>query len=76
MIKRTIGYKAPASVTIKLYKAVIKPIAEYASSVWSPFYKSHIELIEHIQRNFTRYVMHNPPLNYKERCANMDNLPL
>ena len=42
MIRRAVGYKAPASVTLKLYKALIRPIAEYSSPVWSPFYKSHI----------------------------------
>ena len=76
MIRRAVGYKAPASVTLKLYKALIRPIAEYSSPVWSPFYKSHIELIERIQRNFTRYAMHYPPLNYKDRSVNMNILPL
>ena len=64
------------AINFKLYKALIRPIAEYSSPVWSPFYKSHIELIERIQRNFTRYAMHYPPLNYKDRCVNMNILPL
>ena len=72
MKRRAVGYKAPASVTLKLYKALNRPIAEYSSPVWSPFYKSHIELIERIQRNFTRYAMHYRPLNYKDRCVNMN----
>ena len=57
---------SPASVTLKLLKA---SIAEYSSPVWSPLYKSHIELIERIQRNFTRYAMHYPPLNYSLKSA-------
>ena len=76
MIRRAVGYKAPASVTLKLYKALIRPIGEYSSPVWSPFYKSHIELIGRIQRHFTRYAMHYPPLNYKNRCVDMNILPL
>ena len=58
-----------ASVTLKLLKALIRPKAEYSSPVWSPLYKSHIELIERIQRNFTRYAMHYPPLNYSLKIA-------
>ena len=75
-IRRAVGYKAPASVTLNMYKALIRPIAEYSSSLWSPFYKSHIESVERIQRNFTRYGMHYPLLNYKERCEIMNLLPL
>ena len=67
MIRRAVGYKAPASVTLNLYKALIRPIAEYSSPLWSPFYKSHIESVERIQINFTRYAMHYPLLYYKER---------
>ena len=39
MIRRAVGYKAPASVTLNLYKALIRPIAEYSCPLWSPFYK-------------------------------------
>ena len=45
MIRRAVGYKAPASVTLNLYKTLIRPI-EYSSPLWSPFYKSHIESVE------------------------------
>ena len=67
MIMRAVGYKAPASITLNLYKALIRPIAEYSSPLWSPFYKSHIESVERIQRNFTQYAMH---------CEIMNLLPL
>ena len=73
---RAVGYEAPASVTLNLYKALIRPIAEYSSPLWSPFYKSHIESVERIQRKFTRYAMHYPLLNYKERCEIINLLPL
>ena len=76
MIRRADGYKAPASVTLNLYKALTRPIAEYSSPLWSLFYKSHIESAERIQRNFTRYAMHYPLLNYKERCEIINLLPL
>ena len=56
MIRRSLGYRAPTSVSIKLYKALIQPIIEYSPPVWSPFTKIQIESIERIQRNFTRYM--------------------
>ena len=76
MIRRAVGYKAPASVTLNLYEALIRPIAEYSSPLWSPFYKSHVESVERIQRNFTRYAMYYPLLNYKECCEIINLLPL
>ena len=51
-------------VSIKLYKALIQPIIEYYAPVWSPFTKIQIESIERIQRNFTRYALHYPTIDY------------
>ena len=76
MIRRSLGYRAPASVSINLYKALIQPIIEYSAPVWSPFTKIQIESIERIQRNFTRYALHYPTINYKDRCEYLNILPL
>ena len=76
MIGRSLGYRASTSVSIKLYKALIQPNLEYSASVWSPFTKIQIESIEQIQRNFTRYALHNPTIDYKERCELLHILPL
>ena len=63
MIRRSLGYRAPTSVSIKLYKALIQPIIEYSAPVWSPLTKIQIESIERIQRNFTRYALHYPTID-------------
>ena len=77
MIRCSLGYRAPTSVSIKLYKALIQPIIEYSAPVWSPFTKIiQIESIERIQRNFTRYALHYPTIDYKERCELLHILPL
>ena len=76
MIRRSLGYRAPASVSINLYKAPIQPIIEYSAPVWSPFTKIQIESIERIQRNLTRYALHYPTINYKEHCEYSNILPL
>ena len=76
MIRRSLGYRAPTSVSIKLYKALIQPIIEYSAPVWFPFTKIQIESIERIQRIFTRYALHYPTIDYKERCELLHILPL
>ena len=76
MIRRSLGYRASASVSIKLYIALIQPIIEYFAPVWSPFTKVQIESIERIQRNFTRFALHYPTIDYKERCEFLHILPL
>ena len=76
IIRRSLGYGAPTSVSIKLYKALIQPIIEYYAPVWSPFTKIQIESIERIQNFFTRYALHYPTIDYKERCELLHILPL
>ena len=76
MIRRSLGYRAPTSVSNKLHKALIQPIIEYSLPVWSPFTKIQIESIEQIQRNFTTYALHYPTIDYKERCELLHILPL
>ena len=76
MIRRSLGYRAPASVSIKHYKAFIQPIIEYSAPVWSPFTKIQIESIERIEINFIRYALHYPNIAYKERCELLHILPL
>ena len=52
----------PDPYTLKtLFTALVRPNLEYASQVWSPFYRVHINRIESIQRNFLRYALRNLP---------------
>ena len=37
-----------------LFKALVRPHLEYASSVWSPYKKKDIEAIENVQKRATR----------------------
>lgn len=39
-----------------LYYAYIKSKLEYASPVWSPFYRIHIDRLESVQRRFLKYL--------------------
>ena len=35
---------------------MVRPVAEYASAVWPPFTKTHINLVESVQRRAARFV--------------------
>ena len=54
-----------------LYKTYIMPKIEYASSIWSPYLKKDVDLIENIQRKFTKFLpgMFNKP--YYERMLSL-----
>lgn len=55
------------NITRALYYCYVRPHLEYASQVWSPHYNIHIERLESVQRNFTRFalkgILWSDPLN-------------
>jgi hypothetical protein len=50
-----------------LFKALVRPHLEYASSVWSPYKKKDIDAIENTQKRATRMLPQMKNLNYEER---------
>ena len=46
----------PDEVKEAAYKALVRPHVEYASSVWDPHLKKHIQQIEGVQRRAARFV--------------------
>ena len=58
-----------------LYCSIVRPILEYSSVVWSPYYQNETQRIEAIQRKFIRFALRHlrwaHPYNlpsYKSRC--------
>ena len=41
------------------YLTYVRPIVEYASTVWSPYVKSDIERLEMVQRKAARFIYNN-----------------
>lgn len=41
---------------IRLYNAIVRPLLEYASCIWSPTSLTNIDQIERVQKRFTRYL--------------------
>ena len=57
------------SVLVKGFNNYVRPILEYASQVWSPCRLSDIELLESVQRNFTKRLFGMKNLSYMERLS-------
>ena len=58
-----------ADTLLTLYKALVRPILEYCSAVWSPTLLGEIAQLEQVQRNFTRRILGCQKLGYWERLA-------
>ncbi len=58
------------TVILPVYKSLIRPLLEYATVIWSPFYKSDIKEIESVQRYITKRIHGLKHLSYTARlCA-------
>jgi len=66
MIKRTIKFK-DMRVMLSLYKSLVRPHVEYCISAWKPHYKKDKELIEKVQRRFTKMINNMEGKTYEER---------
>ena len=56
---------------LSLYKALIRPHLEYASTVWSVIYKKDCISIENVQRRATRLLHGLKGLNYTQRMKEL-----
>lgn len=59
-----------ASCLTRAFITYVRPLLEYATPVWSPHFKQDVDLIEGVQRVFTRklfYICNLPPATYDER---------
>ena len=64
---------------VRAYCVYVRPILEYCSPVWSPVYVTDIDLIERVQRYFTRRLYHRlsyEPSSYLNRLKRLGLDPL
>ena len=55
-----------------LFKSLVRPHLEYASTVWSPYYKTDIENLEKVQRRATKFITEISELSYSDRLQYLD----
>ncbi|XP_063446842.1 uncharacterized protein LOC134726372 [Mytilus trossulus] len=65
LIRRSFRYLDDKSFCL-LFKALVRPHLEYASSVWSPYKKKDIESVENVQRRATKMLPNLKDLSYEE----------
>jgi hypothetical protein len=67
-------------IFVKAFNVYVRPLLEYNSPVWSPLLKKDIQLLERVQRKFTKRVCSlcniYVGLSYDDRlkCLNLDSL--
>lgn len=64
---------------IALYNSYVRSNAEYCASIWSPYYQSHIDAIERIQKKFPRIIFrkfHYPYESYNMRLIRLELMSL
>ena len=66
LIPRSFLSRNPANL-IRAFKVYIRPLPEYASTIWLPSYITDILLLESVQRDFTKRVSGCSHLSYTER---------
>ncbi|MES9884664.1 MAG: reverse transcriptase family protein, partial [Sedimenticola sp.] len=66
IIKRTFKYMDKV-MFLNLYKSLIRPHLEYASTVWSVIYKKECILIENVQRRATKLIKNMENKIYSDR---------
>ena len=63
-------------VLIKAYTTYVRPVLESATCVWSPVYKKDIDLLERVQKRFTKMLYGMKEFSYVERLVFLDLEPL
>ena len=71
LIRRTFSF-LDAETFRKLYTSFVRPHLEYANTVWSPFLRKHIKMLESVQERATKLVDGMKSMEYGERLQKLD----
>jgi len=69
------NYNSRDSIVIRsLYTTLVRPILDYASTIWNPLHLGNIRELEKIQRRATKLILTLQNLPYSDRLQSF-NLP-
>ena len=71
MIRMYFNYKDMKTMLLLLYKSMVRPHLEYAVQTWSPNKISDINLLEGVQRQFTKCIPELYKLPYNNNIHNL-----
>ena len=71
LIIRSFTFKTK-DIMIPIYTSKIRLILEYANVVWMPYKRKYIDLIESVQRHFTRYIIGMKEMRYEDRLKSLN----
>jgi len=72
-IKRNFNSSDPIIIR-SLYTTLVRPILDYASTIWNPYHLGNIRELEKIQRRATKLIPTFQNLPYSDRLQSL-NLP-
>ena len=70
IISKSFQYK-DGNILLNLYKSFIRPIVEYSTMIWGPYYVLDQQLIERIQRQATKLIHGLHDQLYVDRLARL-----
>ena len=71
LIIRSFTFKSK-DIMLPIYKSKIRLILEYANVVWMPYKRKYIDLLESVQRHYTRHITGMNGKNYEERLKSLN----
>ena len=74
LIRKTFSHM-PHDLLIKIYKTYIRPFLEYGFQLWNPYFEKDIQLLERVQRRFTKLGAGLKNMEYEDRLRIL-RLPL
>lgn len=78
-VMRTCRHFSSINAVKHLYSTLVLSQLDYCATVWSPYYFTHMETLERVQRRFTRFVFRKfklAPTDYNTRCRALGLLTL
>ena len=58
-------------VMLQLYRTLVRPHLEYSVQFWSPHYQKDVEVLERVQKRFTRMLPGMEGISYEERLEKL-----